>query len=80
MRPVHTHDSTGIIHVEFPRKHDFTLRDFFTVWDEPFNKEGYSVSLTVNDEESLERESLILRDGDKIEIKYETINPEEAGE
>ncbi len=75
MRPVHTHDSTGIIHVEFPRKHDFTLRDFFTVWDEPFNKEGYSVTMTVNDEASSEYENLILRDGDRIKLDYQKNEP-----
>jgi len=29
MRPIHTHDSLGTLHVEFPRKHDFVLGDFF---------------------------------------------------
>ena len=30
--PVHTHDATGIIHVESPRIETFTLGQFFDVW------------------------------------------------
>jgi hypothetical protein len=30
--PVHTHDSTGVIHVESPVKRTFTLGEFFTEW------------------------------------------------
>ncbi|WP_394768035.1 hypothetical protein [Lacisediminihabitans sp.] len=31
--PLHTHDSTGIIHVESPVASTFTLGQFFTEWD-----------------------------------------------
>ena len=30
--PLHTHDTTGIIHIEAGQPHDFKLADFFTVW------------------------------------------------
>ncbi len=30
--PIHTHDSSGILHVESPVKKDFTLGQFFTEW------------------------------------------------
>jgi hypothetical protein len=30
--PLHTHDTTGVIHVESPVKKDFTLGQFFTEW------------------------------------------------
>lgn len=29
---MHTHDSTGVIHMEAPRPHNYTLGDFFAVW------------------------------------------------
>jgi hypothetical protein len=29
---LHTHDSTGIIHMEAPHAYNFTLGDFFSVW------------------------------------------------
>jgi hypothetical protein len=31
--PVHTHDSTGVIHIESPMMRTFTLGEFFTEWD-----------------------------------------------
>jgi hypothetical protein len=30
--PLHTHDTTGVIHVEAPRQTDFTLGQLFTEW------------------------------------------------
>jgi hypothetical protein len=32
---LHTHAADGIIHVESPQAHDFTLGDFFDVWRQP---------------------------------------------
>jgi hypothetical protein len=32
LSPLHTHDTTGIIHVESPTQRDFTLGQFFDVW------------------------------------------------
>jgi len=30
--PLHTHDPSGVVHVEAPQKHDYTLGQFFAVW------------------------------------------------
>lgn len=30
--PLHTHDQSGVIHMEAPHRFDFTLGDFFSVW------------------------------------------------
>jgi hypothetical protein len=30
--PIHTHDTSGVIHVESPTREDFTLGQFFAVW------------------------------------------------
>jgi hypothetical protein len=30
--PLHTHDPSGIIHIESPTKTDYTLGQFFAVW------------------------------------------------
>ncbi len=67
MRPLHTHDSMGKIHVEFPRAHNFTLGDFFHVWDKPFPD---AITMTVNGQANTEYENLILKDHDQIEIEY----------
>jgi hypothetical protein len=34
---LHTHDSTGIIHIESPSKRDFTLGQFFQIWKSKLN-------------------------------------------
>ncbi len=37
---LHTHDTTGVIHVEAPGRRDFVLRQFFTVWGQPLDSTG----------------------------------------
>ncbi|MEN3047511.1 MAG: hypothetical protein ABDH63_01845 [Candidatus Caldarchaeales archaeon] len=37
---VHTHDPTGVIHVEAPRRIRATLGQFFDVWGQPMGEEG----------------------------------------
>lgn len=37
LSPIHTHDATGIIHVESPVIRDFTLGEFFDVWGVRFD-------------------------------------------
>jgi hypothetical protein len=34
---LHTHAADGIIHVESPVAHDFTLGDFFDIWHQPLD-------------------------------------------
>lgn len=34
---LHTHDETGIIHVESPNSHVYTLGNFFDVWKQPLS-------------------------------------------
>jgi hypothetical protein len=35
---LHTHDATGIIHIEAPDERPFTLGNFFDIWGEPLAK------------------------------------------
>lgn len=35
---LHTHDDSGIIHVESPVKKDYTLGEFFLIWHKPLSK------------------------------------------
>lgn len=37
---LHTHDGTGLIHVEAPVSANYTLGQFFTVWGQPLSREG----------------------------------------
>ncbi|MBI3573802.1 hypothetical protein HY090_02020 [Candidatus Kaiserbacteria bacterium] len=79
MHPLHTHDASGIIHVESPQKRDFTLGDFFAVWGQPFSKDQvldskvdatHSIRVTVNGQEVSTYENTIFRDGDQIVVSY----------
>ncbi len=35
---IHTHDATGIIHVESPSDRTYTLGNFFAIWGEPLGR------------------------------------------
>ncbi|MBI2045773.1 hypothetical protein HYT23_06955 [Candidatus Pacearchaeota archaeon] len=78
MRPIHTHDSSGEVHVEGPCKRDFTLGDFFDVWVKEFDStkifdkttQNGSLKMSVNGQESTEFRNLILKDHDRIKIEY----------
>lgn len=72
--PMHTHDSSGVIHLEFQggvRRDDVKLSKFFEVWGKDFMELGSSVTMTVNGEENAELQNYVMGDGDKIELHYE---------
>ena len=68
--PVHTHDDTGTIHLEFGgrvRKEDIMLVRFFEVWGKKF--EGVPV-VKINNATSTDGMNLLMHDGDKIEVDF----------
>lgn len=78
MRPLHTHDSSGEIHIEGPFKRDFTLGEFFLIWGETFNStcifdncvdEGI-LKMYVNGNENNEFNEHVLKDGENILIEF----------
>jgi hypothetical protein len=80
MRPVHTHDDSGELHLEFPKPQSVMVKDFFAVWDKVFspscildacNDNGVQVKMLVNGEENSALADYQIQDGDKIEIIYE---------
>lgn len=77
IHPVHTHETEGLLHVDYPTDYPFTLGDFFSVWGYIFNKDqlanirtidGYEIVMTVNDAENKEFENLVIGDQDTIRI------------
>lgn len=81
MRPLHTHDNTGTLHIEWTRERDFTLGEFFNVWGKSFTQEeilgnrvdaDHILRMTVNGAPTTDFGNVIVRDGDRIEIRYET--------
>ncbi len=82
MTSIHTHDTTGKIHIESPEKRDFTLGDFFAVWKQSFSitqllgntaDATHRIKVTVNGKEVSTYENTVMNDGDNIVISYEPI-------
>jgi len=74
MSPLHTHDTSGTIHVEVNTSHrDFTLHEFLAIWGQPSDGSaigGHPVaSLTVDGvQHASPRGDVVLKDGQKIAI------------
>ena len=81
--PIHTHEADDVIHLEFSgivRKQDMELGKFFDIWNKPFSEEQIfayrngpdgTVKMFVNGLPSMEFRRYAMKDGDKIEIRYE---------
>lgn len=73
-KPMHTHEDLPIIHLEFSsivRKEDMMLGQFFKNWGRDMRQFGANMRMTVNGEENTEYENYVMRDGDRIELRYE---------
>ena len=83
MTDIHTHDNSGTLHWEVMsgpvKKGHVKLGAFFEIWGKPFNttqlfeyKNGESGTLTmlVNGQPNTAFETYVVKDGDKIEIRY----------
>lgn len=78
MKPVHTHDTTGELHIEGVCIRDYTLEDFFRVWGQTFSSEcifnncadSGELRMYANGQESNEFEKHVLKDGEQILIEY----------
>ena len=79
MKVIHTHDSSGELHVESPFPHQFYLKDFFTLWGKSFNStcifeycsdDKHALEMTVNGFVNNQFGDLPLKDGDRIKITY----------
>ncbi len=78
---VHTHDSSGIIHVESPVKKDFTLGQFFDIWGLRFNNQclgsycqttDHKLKVYVNGEAVGDPRGLVLAPHQEIAVVYGT--------
>lgn len=73
-QPMHTHDDLPLIHLEFQgltRKQDITLGRFFKNWGKEMRTFGANVKMTVNGLENTEYENYVMRDKDKIELRFD---------
>ena len=72
--PVHTHDSTGVIHLEMSglvRKENITLGQFFKVWGKDMGSFGTNMKMTVDGKENTDYGNYIMQDKDKIELRFD---------
>ena len=78
MKPIHTHDASGKLHIEGLCVRNFTLRDFFSIWEKQFNAKcifNYctdkgELKMSVNGKENFEFENYSMKDNDDILIEY----------
>ena len=79
-KPVHTHDDVPKLHWEYEKgpvtKEDAKLGNFFKTWNKPFSANELldnkgKVKMTVNGQENTEYENYVVKDGDKIVLRYE---------
>jgi len=78
--PLHTHDTSGVVHIESPVKADFTLGEFMTEWNVPITKDsigtlktggGKELHVFVNGkEQSGDPSALKLGAHDEIAVVY----------
>ncbi|MGI8720358.1 MAG: hypothetical protein ACR2KF_07520 [Nitrososphaeraceae archaeon] len=69
MSPLHTHDSSGTIHVESTEYRNYTLGQFLNIWGMPF--EGSKVSLFIDGNSTENYSNYILKDMEKMILKIE---------
>lgn len=67
MSPLHTHDTTGTIHVESNTVRNYTLGELLDIW-KGLSIDGKTVNATVNDKPVSDFRNLILRDGESIKL------------
>ena len=80
LRPVHTHDASGEIHMEGPCQRDFKVGEFFQVWGRPFNEQCIfdkctdkgQLSIIVNGQQNNQFENYVMKDDDNILIEYKS--------
>jgi len=78
MRPLHTHDQGGNIHIEGACPREFKVGEFFEIWGEEFNSrcilgncvESGELKFYVDEKENSEYEDYVMRDTDRVRIEF----------
>ena len=77
MRVIHTHDETGVIHIESPRPAEFTFGDFLKIWGKNltsncFDRYCGKIRFTANGQEVADPHNYVLRDRDELVLEIIT--------
>lgn len=79
MSEMHTHDTSGTLHIETAsraRFNELSLSDFFDVWGQPLDREGYTMEVSVNGTPVSSVDEVPLEDLAQIELRYTSISEE----
>jgi sulfur carrier protein ThiS len=68
MAPLHTHDNSGVIHVESTVNRDYTLGEFLKIWGMDLNN-GKSVKVSVNGQPISDWRNHVLSNGEQINLE-----------
>lgn len=69
MAPLHTHDDSGIVHVESTINRDYTLGEFLSIWG--MNLDGKTGKMTADNKPIADFKDHILRDGEQIRLELQ---------
>ena len=69
MAPLHTHDNSGVVHVESTINRNYTLGEFLNVWG--LNLDGKTVRSTMNGNSLTDFRDHVLRDGEQIKLEVQ---------
>jgi len=67
MAPLHTHDSSGIVHVESTVNRNYTLGEFLKIWGLDLNSK--TIKMTVDGKPVSDFRNHILRDKEQINLE-----------
>ncbi len=73
MAELHTHDASGVIHLETAtagRFNQLAFKDFFAVWGMPVEREGYTLAITVNGTPVSSIDEVPLEDKAAVQFTY----------
>lgn len=79
MRGVHTHDSSGKIHIEMDKKYNVPAESFFIIWGETFNEnqildyvvdDNHEIVVTLDGERVNTYEDTVIEDQEVLRIEY----------
>jgi hypothetical protein len=77
--PLHTHDTSGIVHMEATHEYPFTLGQFFAIWDVHFTDSelgpfkpagGKRLQVYLNGKPVKDPVGLVMREHDNISVGY----------
>jgi hypothetical protein len=76
---LHTHDTSGLVHMEADRTYPFTIGQFFAVWGVKFSddqlgpyrsKDNDQLSVYVNGKKVTDPVNYVMKEGDEISVGY----------